>query len=104
MFASFDERAANWSPAAGEDTTAEVSDNACRDGEIVVELDEIVIFIERDIVGQRIVRPLRDDGRQRERLGQCRFGVEEVLCLLSERSALFIQINFQEMRANIIGV
>ena len=66
----FNERAAHRIPSAVEDAPAEVSDNACRDGEVVIELNQGIVFIERDVIRQRIIRPLRHDGRNGERLGQ----------------------------------
>ena len=66
----FDECATNRIPAAVEDTSADVTDNARRDRQVVIELDQVVVFIERNVAGQRVIGPLGHHRRRRERFGQ----------------------------------
>src|SRR5438477_2429480 len=55
----FDQRPANRSAAAGEDAAVNVGYDARRDAGVVIELDKVIVLIERDVRGQRIIRPLR---------------------------------------------
>jgi hypothetical protein len=53
-----DERAANRRAAGSEDASAQIRDRSRRSGQTVVELDEVVVLVERDVVRERIVRSL----------------------------------------------
>jgi len=66
----FNKRATNRVSTAVEDTSADVTDNARRERQVVIELDKVVIFVERNVAGQRVIRPLRHGRRGRERLGK----------------------------------
>ena len=55
-----DERAVDGSAAAGQDPAAHVGHDSTGGGEAVIQVDEIIVLIERNIRGQGIVRPLRD--------------------------------------------
>src|SRR6266545_3803173 len=66
----FDQRASYRIAAAVEDASGDVGYDTRRNRQVVVELDQIVVFIEGDVVGLGVVRALSYDGRRRERLGQ----------------------------------
>ena len=66
----FNECALDGIAAAVEHAPAQVSDDARRNAQVVVELDEVVVLVEWDIVRQWIIRPLRHNGRSRERFGE----------------------------------
>src|SRR4051812_35461541 len=53
-----------------KDAATDIGYDSCRQGSVIVQLDQVVVLVERDIVGQWVVRPLGDDGRQRESLGK----------------------------------
>ena len=54
-----------------------LGDKTCRRRGIVVELDEIVVLVERYVFGQWVVRPLRYARGERERFGEESAGGEE---------------------------
>src|SRR5438309_12094068 len=49
--------------AAVEDPPTDVGDDAARNRQVIVELNKVIVLVERDVVSQRVVRSLRDDGR-----------------------------------------
>src|SRR5712692_7431399 len=53
-----DQRPANRIAAAVEHAPAEISDNARGDGQVIIQLHEVIVLVERDIVGQRVIGPL----------------------------------------------
>ena len=66
----FDQRAAHGIPGAVQDAPADVGDNARRDGQVVIQLDQVIVFIKRNVVSQRVVGPLGHDRRCRECFGE----------------------------------
>src|SRR5262249_13121387 len=64
----FDESAFDGIAAAIENAPGKVGDFATGAGEAVVQVNEVVIFIQRDVVGERIVRALGQLRRKRESL------------------------------------
>ena len=65
-----EQRAADGVAVFVEHLPGNVGDNSSGSGKVVVEINEIIVFIERNVVGQGIVRALRHFGGVGQRLGQ----------------------------------
>src|SRR5205085_2313039 len=63
----FDQCPANRLSGAVQHASAHVGDDALGRSEVVIEMDEVVVFIKRDIFCQRVKRSLRQVGRERKR-------------------------------------
>ena len=66
----FDEGAADRFTAAVQDASAQVRDDAVGDGETVIQLDQVVVLVQGNVPGQRIVGSLGNGGGDGQRLGE----------------------------------